>query len=60
MPQEAETVYLNDLKIHRENGWSLFGLKQSLQKQGKEVSDIEKRLAKAWSHADITLQTSRY
>jgi tetratricopeptide (TPR) repeat protein len=62
LPQEAETVYLDDLKIHRENGWSLFGLKQSLQKQGKtkEAAETEQRLRKVWTHADITLASSRF
>jgi tetratricopeptide (TPR) repeat protein len=62
LPKEAEAVYLDDLKIHRENGWSLFGLKQSLLKQGKEkeAAEIQQRLTKAWSQADITLLTSRF
>ncbi len=61
-PQEAEAVYRQDLKIHRENGWSLFGLQQSLQKQGKsqEAAAVEQRFLKAWAGADVTLTASRF
>ena len=34
-PSEAETVYWEDLKRNRENGWALFGLMQALKAQGK-------------------------
>jgi hypothetical protein len=59
---EAEKVYLEDLKIHRENGWSLFGLQQSLRKQGKvsEAAALEQRFKKAWEGADINLLSSRF
>ena len=59
---EAEAVYWQDLQRHRENGWSLFGLKQSFQAQGKEeqVHAIEKRFREAWSQADVSLTASRF
>jgi tetratricopeptide (TPR) repeat protein len=62
MASEAEKVYLKDLEIHRENGWSLFGLQQSMRKQGKEkeAAAIEQRFKKAWAGADVTLQSSRF
>ncbi len=34
---EADQVYREDLRRHPENGWSLFGLAQSLRGQGKSV-----------------------
>jgi predicted Zn-dependent protease len=34
-PAEAELVYREDLKRNPGNGWSLFGLAQSLKAQGK-------------------------
>ena len=39
-PAEAEAVYREDLKRFRENGWSLFGLRQSLRAQhrGEEAA----------------------
>ncbi|MEW5978633.1 MAG: hypothetical protein AB1898_22780 [Acidobacteriota bacterium] len=60
-PLEAEVVYWEDLKRNPENGWSLFGLAQSLKAQGKtdQVEEIEKRFRKAWAKADIELKESR-
>ena len=59
---EAEKVYREDLKRHRANGWSLFGLEKCLRKQGKTV-DADKtkvEFEKAWSHADVKLASSRF
>jgi tetratricopeptide (TPR) repeat protein len=62
MAAEAEKVYLKDLEIHRDNGWSLFGLQQSLKKQGKEkeAAVLEQRFKKAWAGADVALQSSSF
>lgn len=59
---EAESIYWQDLSRNRENGWSLFGLMQSLQAQGKkeQAAGIEERFRKAWSRADVTLAASRF
>src|SRR5688572_31464497 len=57
-PAEAEEVYRQDLKTFRENGWSLFGLMESLKAQlhrGPEATEIERRFEKAWGRADIKL-----
>jgi hypothetical protein len=45
----------------RENGWSLFGLMQSLSAQGRsaEAAAVRRRFEKAWARADITLTASR-
>ena len=61
-PAEAESIYWQDLSRNRENGWSLFGLMQSLRAQGKteETAVIEARFRKAWSRADVTLTASRF
>jgi tetratricopeptide (TPR) repeat protein len=61
-PAEAETVYWEDLKRNRENGWALFGLMQALKVQGKneEASLVEARFKKAWARADVTLASSRF
>ena len=61
-PGEAETVYWEDLKRNRENGWALFGLMQALKAQGKneEATLVEARFKKAWAHADVTLTASRF
>jgi tetratricopeptide (TPR) repeat protein len=59
---EAEAIYWQDLSRNRENGWSLFGLMQSLHAQGKEerAAAVEKRFRKAWKRADVTLTASRF
>ena len=59
---EAEQVYLNDLKINRENGWSLTGLQQCYLKQGKksDMTATAKRFGKAWKNADIAITSSRF
>jgi tetratricopeptide (TPR) repeat protein len=58
---EAESVFWEDLKKNPESGWSLFGLKQALEAQGKtdEAALVEARFRKAWQHADLTLQSAR-
>jgi len=52
---EAETVFWQDLKHHRENGWALTGLAQALRAQDKAelAAVVEKRLDAAWARADI-------
>jgi tetratricopeptide (TPR) repeat protein len=58
---EAEQAYRDELRRNPENGWSLFGLEQALQAQGKtaEANAVAKRFQQAWAHADITLTASR-
>ena len=61
-PAEAEAVYREDLDRNPLNGWSLFGLAQSLRAQDRtaEASIIELRFQKAWTGADVTLTASRF
>jgi tetratricopeptide (TPR) repeat protein len=61
-PAEAETVYWEDLRRNRENGWALFGLMQALKAQGKneDAGLVEARFKKAWARADVTLSSSRF
>jgi tetratricopeptide (TPR) repeat protein len=61
-PIEAETVYWEDLRRNRENGWALFGLLQALRAQQKtdEAAVIEARFSKAWARADVMLTASRF
>ncbi len=61
-PAEAETVYWDDIKRNRDNGWALFGLHQALVAQGKtdDAALVEGRLKKAWTRADVTLTSSRF
>ena len=58
---EAEQVYRDDLARLPENGWSLFGLADSLGKQKKnadEVAQTQKKFKKVWAKADLTITTS--
>jgi tetratricopeptide (TPR) repeat protein len=58
---EAEAVYREDLRRFRENGWSLFGLWQSLtaQQRNEEARQVRARFERAWARADVTLTSSR-
>lgn len=56
-PTEAEQVYRADLAIYPENGWSLYGLAQSLRAQGKEqeAQQVQARFEQAWQYADTSI-----
>lgn len=58
----AEEIYLQDLKKLPENGWSLIGLQQALEKQGKksEAGKVKKRFVTAWRNADTPISRSRF
>ncbi|MGE0682572.1 MAG: hypothetical protein AB7P69_16940 [Candidatus Binatia bacterium] len=58
----AEQVYRKDLEKNPDNGWSLYGLAQSLRAQGKEKDAIvvEEDFKKAWAKADVELIASRF
>jgi hypothetical protein len=61
-PAEAEIVYWQDLKKYRENGYSLYGLWQSLKARGQtdESAQMETRFRKAWASSDVMLSSSRF
>jgi len=61
-PAEAEVVYWQDLKRYRDNGYSLYGLWQSLKAQGRdaEARQLQQSYAQAWAHADRSLSSSRF
>jgi tetratricopeptide (TPR) repeat protein len=61
-PDQAEKIYQQDLEKFPENGWSLLGLKKSLEAQGKksEAAAVDARFKKAWAWADITITGSRF
>jgi len=61
-PADAETVYRDDLDRNPDNGWSLFGLAQSLRAQGKtaDAAQAQERFRRSWSRADVTLSASRF
>ncbi|HVZ91706.1 MAG TPA: hypothetical protein VG843_08650 [Rhizomicrobium sp.] len=61
-PKEAEAVYRDSLKVHRIDGWALFGLEQALRAQGRtaEADAAHAEFLKAWSMADVKLASSRF
>jgi tetratricopeptide (TPR) repeat protein len=60
--EEAEVVYWEDLRRNPENGWSLFGLWQSLLAQGDTLRavEVESRFRRSWEKADVELKASRF
>jgi len=61
-PKEAEKVYREDLLWNPGNGWSLLGLYQSLEAQGKsqELKDIKTLYMQSFSKADQLPSVSAY
>jgi tetratricopeptide (TPR) repeat protein len=56
---EAEAVYRADLERWPENGWSLYGLAESLKAQGKsEEGAVRARFEKAWKDSDTKIGAS--
>jgi tetratricopeptide (TPR) repeat protein len=54
---EAETVFRKQLEYTPRNGWSLFGLAESLRAQGRtaDADRIDAELAEVWARADFQL-----
>ena len=54
---EAEAVFREDLERFRANGWSLHGLRQSLEDQGRhdEAEAVRAQFRTAWRDADVEL-----
>jgi tetratricopeptide (TPR) repeat protein len=61
-PAEAEHVFREDLEIHPENGWALYGLAESLRrgKRPDEALAAEQRFRVAWKGADEQRPDARY
>ncbi len=60
-PAEAETVFWQDLRKNRDNGWALSGLAQALRAQQKDAlaATVEARLEKAWARSSVKLAAAR-
>jgi tetratricopeptide (TPR) repeat protein len=59
---EAEAVYREDLAKHKDNGWSLIGMREALRAQGREA-DAEPfvtALSAAWRRAEVQPKSSCY
>ncbi|MBD3884167.1 hypothetical protein IFO70_20680 [Phormidium tenue FACHB-886] len=61
-PAAAEQTYREDLEFYPENGWSLYGLAQSLEAQGKTIDAraVRQRFEQAWASADTQLTASSF
>jgi tetratricopeptide (TPR) repeat protein len=59
---EAEKVYREDLDEWPKNGWSLYGLSQSLaaQKKSDEATWTQQGFERAWASADVEINASRF
>lgn len=59
---EAERVYREELRRNPGNGWSLYGLQQSLDAQGKvaEAAKVGREFDRSWRNADVRLVASRF
>jgi tetratricopeptide (TPR) repeat protein len=58
---EAEQVYREDLRRLPENGWSLYGLAESLRRQHKDAAEnaaVDGRFRKIWANADMKINSS--
>jgi tetratricopeptide (TPR) repeat protein len=56
----AEKVYREDLRRWPDNGWSLYGLAQTLEVLGKreEAANVNGRFQEVWKRADVRIQSS--
>ena len=61
-PADAEAVYREDQQRNRNSGWSLFGLAQALEAQGKSVAAarVREQFRRAWARSDVRLAASRF
>lgn len=59
-PADAESAYREDLDKYPRNGWSLYGLAESLAAEGKSEDAKLARadFDKAWAHADVAITGS--
>ena len=60
--EDAEAVYRTDLEQYPLNGWSLYGLTQALEAQGKneEAAAVQAQFEEAWQYADVELTASGF
>jgi tetratricopeptide (TPR) repeat protein len=57
---EAQAIFAEELRRNPENGWSLFGLEQSLRAQGRkqEAGAVAERFTRSWTNADVELSVA--
>jgi len=59
---EAERVFREDLARFPANGWALYGLAESLRRQGRraEARRVQAQFRAAWAQADLARPDARY
>ena len=57
---DAERVYREEIDDHPHNGWSLFGLREALEAQGKSEPDVEADFEASWARSDTWIRGSRF
>jgi len=57
--EEAEDVYTKDLQVYPRNGWSMFGLIEAKEGQGKDATETRTMFGNIWGRADTELTSSR-
>jgi tetratricopeptide (TPR) repeat protein len=59
--KEAEAAFRGDLKKFPDNGWSLSGLRASLEQQGRraDAAAVRARFEQTWRRSDIQLAAAR-
>ena len=57
---DAERVYRTELADHPHNGWSLHGLRQALEQQGRRDPAVDRDFVASWARADLELASSRF
>lgn len=59
---EAAKVFREDLARFPANGWALYGLAESLRRQGRRAEGlrVHARFRAAWAHADLARPDARY
>ena len=54
--EAAEKVFRAELEDHPKNGWSLFGLRESLRAQSKPIEEIQKQFEDSWARSDTWIK----
>jgi tetratricopeptide (TPR) repeat protein len=60
--REAEVVFREDLERLPDNGWGLYGLTRSLERQRKnaEAAQVRSRFKEVWARSEVELTTPCY
>jgi tetratricopeptide (TPR) repeat protein len=57
---KAEKVYREQLEHHPNNGWSLYGLMQSMEGQDKQTKKIQKEFSDSWKRSDTWIPSANF